>query len=329
MIAVWLAGLLFSSPGPSPASDGVQDRVAQEAPASPDVAVELEDVVVTGRSLDTMIRNFVGEVAEPNRGRGLARWDGPVCVGVSNLQADAAQYLADRISTVADDLGLEPGAPGCTPNIVVIATEDAEALARTLVSERRRAFRMGGAGMDRGGDALEDFVETDRPVRWWQMAMPVDSETGARATRLAGDCNGPECAGGVIGFAPRTNVFAASRLRTQFVDNLMRAVVIVDVDQVQDLSILQLADYIAMVSLAQINPDADTSGYASILNVFDDPDGSASLTSWDEAFLGGLYSAERNAAAQIARRGEIVDAIHSEHRRLRDRQSNDAMATSD
>lgn len=333
MIAVWLAGLLFSSPGPSPASDGGQDPVAQEAPASPDVAVELEDVVVTGRSLDTMIRNFVGEVAEPNRGRGLARWDGPVCVGVSNLQADATQYLADRISTVADDFGLEPGSPGCTPNIVVIATEDAEALARTLVSERRRAFRMGGSGMDRGGDALEDFVETDRPVRWWQMAMPVDSETGQRVVRLSGDCTGRLCAGGTdmsaMAFAPQYNVFAASRLRNQIVDNLIRAVVIVDVDQVQDLSILQLADYIAMVSLAQIDPDADTSGYASILNVFDDPDGSASLTSWDEAFLGGLYSAERNAAAQIARRGEIVDAIHSEHRRLRDRQSNDAMATSD
>lgn len=332
MIAVWLASLLFSSPGPSPASDGVQDRVAQEAPASPDVAVELEDVVVTGRSLDTMIRNFVGEVAEPNPRRGLARWDEAVCVGVSNLQADAAQYLADRISTVADDLGLEPGAPGCTPNIVMIATDDAEALARTLVSERRRAFRMGGAGMDRGGDALEDFVETDRPVRWWQMAMPVDSETGQRVVRLSGDCSGPECAGGsgsVLAFAPQYNVFAASRLRTQIVDNLIRAVVIVDVDQVQDLSILQLADYIAMVSLAQIDPDADTSGYASILNVFDDPEGSASLTSWDEAFLGGLYSAERNAAAQIARRGEIVDAIHSEHRRLREDQSGEDAGVQD
>jgi hypothetical protein len=183
--------------------------------------------------------------------------------------------------------------------------------------------------MDRGGDALEDFVETDRPVRWWQVAVPVDSETGARATRLAGDCNGSECAGGVIGFAPRTNVFAASRLRTQFVDNLMRAVVIVDVDQVRDVSILQLADYIAMVSLAQIDPDADTRGYASILNVFDDPEGSASLTNWDLAFLGGLYSAERNAAAQIARRGEIVDAIHREHGRLRGDQSGDDAGVQD
>lgn len=320
MIAAWLASLLLSAPSGLDETLLTQERVVQQAPATSASAVELDDVVVTGRSLDTMIRNFVGEVAEPNRGRGLARWDDTICVGVSNLQADAAQYLADRISTVADDLGLQTGAPGCTPNILVIATDDAEALARTLVTERRGAFRMGGTGMDRGGDALEDFVETDRPVRWWQVALKVDSETGQRAVRLPGDCNGSECAGGVIGFAPRTNVFAASRLRTQFIDDLMRSVVIVDVDQLRGVSLLQLADYIAMVSLAQIDPDADTRGYASILNVFDDPDGSTSLTNWDLAFLGGLYSAERNAAAQIARRGEIVDAIHDEHGRLREQQ---------
>lgn len=322
MIAVWLAGMMIATAAPSPTDAVVQDPVTRTAPAGPEVAVELEDVLVTGRPLDAMIRNFVGEVAEPNRGRGLARWDSEVCVGVSNLQAEAAQYLVDRISTVADDLGLQPGAPGCTPNIVVIVTDDADALARTLVTERRRAFRMGGAGMDRGGDALEDFVEADRPVRWWQMAVPVDAETGQRATRIAGDCTGVKCGGGggqtVLAFAPNINVFAASRLRTQIVDNLIRAVVIVDVDQVRDVSILQLADYIAMVSLAQIDPDADTSVYASILNVFDDPEGSASLTSWDQAFLGGLYAAERNAAAQIARRSEIVDAIHDAHGRLRE-----------
>lgn len=317
MIALLVAGFVLAAPLDAAVGQSSTGPAPQEPSPQADVSVQLEDVVVTGRPLDTLIRNFVGEVAEPNRGRGLARWSDAICVGVTNLRADAAQYLADRVSTVASDLGLQPGAPGCTPNILVIATDDAEGIARTLVDERRRAFRMGGAGMDRGGDALEDFVETDRPVRWWQVAVQVDSETGQRAVRLPGDCNGSECAGGVIGFAPRTNVFAASRLRTQFVDNLIRTVVIIDVDQISNVSILQLADYIAMVSLAQIDPDADTGGYASILNVFSDPEGSASLTDWDQAFLGGLYSAERNAASQVARRGEIVDAIRSEHDEIR------------
>jgi len=327
MIAVWLASLAFADPSLPAAPSALQDPVIQSAPVLSGDAVELEDVVVTGRPLDTMIRNFVSEVAEPNRRRGLARWDNRVCVGVVNLRPDAAQYIADRVSTVAGDLGIDVGQPGCTPNVLVVATTDGGALAEALVEERPRAFRLGGSGMDRGGDALEDFVETDRPVRWWQVSFPVDSDSGQRAVRIPGECVG-SC-DDVTDFAPVIRVTGISRLRSQIIDRLSRTVVIVDVDQVQGLSALQLADYIAMVSLAQINPDADTSGYASILNVFDDPDGSTSLTSWDLAFLGGLYAAKRTAAAQIARRGEIVDAIHRQHRQLREGETSDDAGVQD
>lgn len=323
MIGLLLAGALLAAPLPLPASLQAQDPVARQDPAAPEAAVELEDVLVSGRSLDALIRDFVGEVAEPNNRRGLARWEDSVCVGVANLRGETARYLSDRISTVATDMGLAAGAPGCTPNILVIATADAGGLARQLTEERRRAFRMGGAGMDRGSSALRDFVETDRPVRWWQMAMPVDSHTGERAVRLPGDCGGAKCGGSgdggdVMSFAPNTAVFAASRLRTQIVDNLIRAVVIVDVDEVRSVTALQLADYIAMVSLAQIDPNADTSSYASILNVFDAPEISDSLTDWDKAYLDGLYAAERNHVGERADRSEIADSIRRSHDRLRD-----------
>lgn len=315
MLALLITGVLLAAPLPT------QDPPPQ-APAAQE-PVTLEDVTVTGRPLDAMIRNFVSEVAEPNRGRGLARWDDQICVGVVNLRAETAQYLADRISTVAEDVGLTPGAPGCSPTLLVVATDDGEALARSMVETRRRAFRMGGAGMDRGGDALADFVETDRPVRWWQMAMPVDSETGQRATRIPGDCEGMACAGGngsVMAFAPAIGVFAASRLRTQIVDRLIRTIVVVDVDDVAELSILQLADYIAMVSLAQIDPEADTSGYASVLNVFDNPGAADGLMDWDRAYLDGLYASEGNAISRKANRQEIVSAIHDAHEDLRARE---------
>lgn len=316
MIGLLLAGALLAAPSSSTVDPVIQDPVAQQAPATPEAAVQLEDVVVSGRSLEGLINQFVGEVAEPNRHRGLARWEGQVCVGVANLKGEVARYLADRISTVASDMGLETGGPGCSPNVLVVATADGAALARTLVDYRPRAFRMGGAGMDRGGDALRDFAASDRPVRWWQMSMPVDSATGLRAVRLPGDCTN-DCTLAMHA-APQTSVFAASRLNTQIVDAIIRTVVIVDIDEAVGLSVLQLADYIAMVTLAQIDPDADTSGYASILNVFDDPQSSASLTDWDQAYLGGLYGAERTAANWRAGRSEIVDSIRREHGRLRE-----------
>jgi hypothetical protein len=318
MIELFLAGALLTAPQQVPATAPPPVPTMEQEP------VQLEDVVVSGRTLDSLIRDFVGEVAEPNRNRGLARWEDSVCVGVANLNGQIAQYMSDRISTVAIDLGLRAGAPGCTPNILVIATADAGDLARQLTEERRRAFRMGGSGMDRGGAALRDFVETDRPVRWWQMSFPVDSETGDIAVRIPGRCAN-DCTS-TADIAPQIAVNAASRLTTQIVDNLTRAIVIVDVDQVSGVTALQLADYIAMVSLAQIDPDADTSGYASILNVFESPEVSDSLTEWDLAYLDGLYGAERNRVGVRAGRSEIIGSIRRSHEQLRERNAADETA---
>lgn len=311
MAVLALAALLAIAPmqTPPPAPQTVPPQAVEAEP------VELGDVEITGRPLESMIRDFVGEVAEPNRHRGLARWDRDICVGVANLRNEPAQYIADRISTVAADLNLQAGAPGCTPNLLVVATVDGNEMARMLVEERRRAFRMGGAGMDRGGDALEDFRDTDRPVRWWQMSLPVDSETGARATRIPGECQAP-CAS-PADYAPQIAVFAASRLKTQIVDNIIRTIVIVDIDQVSHLSIQQLADFIAMVSLAQIDPDADTRAYASILNLFADPEGNTGLTDWDMAYLGGLYGSERTDLNRRANRSEVARSILRAHGEIR------------
>lgn len=274
--------------------------------------VELDAVTVTGRRLDDLIKGFVGEVAAPNRDRGLARWDGRVCVGVANLRSDLAQYLVDRVSTVAEDVGLETGGPGCTPNILVVATDDGGGLAQALVEERARAFRMGGSGMDRGGAALRDFQQTDRPVRWWQMSVPVDADTGWRAVRIPGECTG--ACESPVDYAPVLTVTSPSRLRSRIVDNLSRTIVVVDIDDTAGkVTSTQLADYIAMVSLAQIDPDADTSRYATILNVFDDPTAADHLTGWDQAYLEGLYDAERGSAGRRAGRGEVVRSIHRAH----------------
>jgi hypothetical protein len=313
MVVIALAALLVAAPMQTP-PPAPQAAIPQSAPAAEE-PVELGEVEVTGRSLDTMIRSFVDEVAEPNHRRGLARWDDRICIGVANLRAEPAQYIIDRVSTVAEDLGVIPGEPGCTPNVIIVASDDPSALARDLVRERRRAFRMGGSGMDRGGDALEAFVSSDRPVRWWQVSMPTDSETGGRATRIPGECRG--ACEGPMDMAPITQTFAASRLQTQIVDYIFRTVVILDINQVGRVSGQQLADYVAMVTLAQIDPDADTGRYASILNVFDEPESAAGLTDWDQAYLQGLYDAERTRKNLRAGRTEIADSIHRAHEELR------------
>ena len=274
---------------------------AQEPPQTsppPQEAVQLGDVTVEGRRLAEMARDFVGEIAAPAQRRGLARWRGDICVGVANLEGEAARYIADRVSTIAEDLGLAPGEPGCTANILVVFADDGEALAAALVDHNRRAFRMGVGGVDRGGAALERFATGDRAVRWWQVSLPVDRDTRERAVRLPGDLS-----------PPVTTVRGVSRLNSQVVDELNKAIVIVDVDLLDGTDIVQLADYVAMVSLAQVDPDADTAGFDTVLNVFADPGSAPGLTPWDWSYLEALYGSERMRQNPQSIADEVADGL--------------------
>ena len=290
MLSIVIAALLGSSlPQTAPPSTPQTDA-ARQVPASP-AAVAIEDVEITGRPRDATVREFVNEVAAPNRNRGIARWEKDVCIGVANLRGAAAQYIVDRMSTVALEIGLTPGEPGCEANVIVIASDSADRVAEELVNERLHAFILGGSGMDQGRAALNAFVRSDRPVRWWQVSMPTDSQTGAAAVRLPGECAGP-CSG-AADFGPKIRLPTSTRLSSPIVDSLIRTVIIVDLEQVGGVNVQQLADYLAMVTLAQIDPDADTHAFQSVLNVFENPASADGLTEWDQTYLRGLYRANR------------------------------------
>ncbi|WP_428148970.1 hypothetical protein [Brevundimonas sp.] len=291
------------------------NRPLQVAPQAAHMGepVRLEDIEVTGRPLTTLIDTFVAEVAAPAGRRNLARWDREVCVGVVNLQDAPARYITNRVYAVAEDIGLRRGAPGCQPNVVIVASAEPDDLARTVTAELPRAFRPGGPGMDRGGAALERFRRSDDAVRWWTVSMPIDSMTGQRAVRIPGECSG-NCS--VTGqFAPNIYMLA-SRVTTQIVDEIVKTVVILDIDKVASVTSQQLVDYVSMIVFAQVDPEADTSAYASVLNVFEAPDAAAGLTQWDRAYLEGLYQAQRTQRGPGAARDEIAASIHRAHTRL-------------
>lgn len=321
MLAPLLASLLFSVV--PDASGSVQATLAQSqaSAASPDAPTDLGDVFVQGRQLRKMTEDFVEEVGQPARGRGLARWHDGVCVGVVNLQPETAQYIVDRVSTVARDIGLTAGEPGCDPSILIIATRDANAFTEQFVAMRPRLFVLGAAGTDLGYNALRRFKTTERPVRWWNVSVPTDSDTGAIAVHLPGQVSGNGTGpGSVMQYAPQINVRGISRISTQIVDVSKRTFIILDIDRIEGANLTQLADYLAMVSLAQVNPDADTSGYSTVLNLFNSPDQVQGLTQWDMAYLTGLYDAQRTRRNETSARTEIASSILRVHHQLTEAQ---------
>jgi hypothetical protein len=280
--------------------------MAQQTPSLSE-ETEVEDIVVPGVPLREQVETFVDDVTAPAPGWGPARWDerGGICVGVVNLRRDAAQALADRVSAVALDLGLSVGEPGCNPNVLIIATDDAPALAAAMIERSPNAFRPRYSGAARRPSALKAFATSDRAVRWWHVSMPVIRDTGRPAVRLPNQ-------------SPPMISRSGSSMTTSITNRLLRAYVIVDVNQAEAISFTQLADYVAMVTFAQIDPDAEVTAYPTILNLFDNPNIAPGLTDWDHAYLGALYGAEMNQRHPNAQAGAVASLMFRERRRAED-----------
>lgn len=297
--------------GPS-GQAGVSGQDVAAVQATEPAAAVLEDILVEARPLAEATSDFVDRIAAPASGRGAATWHRTVCIGVGNLKPDTAEYVVDRISTVAESLGLTPGRPGCEPRVFILFVSDADAAARRLVEARGRRMRIGVSGADLGPDALAAFQRTERPVRWWQSSLPVDADTGQPARRLPGQgpFEAPLNMTRPADFGPQAVTGGASRLRSPLRDDLSEVIIIVDVERVEGVGIVALSDYLAMIALAQINPDADPASYDTILSLFTPGLGPPSgLTDWDRAYLRGLYSAEQNAEAGRGRLRQVANSM--------------------
>ena len=289
-----------------------QDSSPQAAVRTADASQSVDEVVVRGRRLNEIesdlriyIDKFLDEIAKPAHGRGYARWHRSVCVGVHNLETTAAHYVVDRISRVALDLGLEPGEPECTPQVNIVFATNAKETASLMVERQPRIFRpmAGFAGTDLGRAALEEFAKSERAVRWWHVSLPVSAHNGGLAIEVpaARLCGQPYC-------PPQVTVEGPSRIHSGTIDELWDVIIIVDATKLTGTTWPQLADYLAVVSLAQINPKADPAEFDSILNLFSNPAAYSGLTDWDRSYLQALYTFDQERVGP-AQHNEIVSYI--------------------
>jgi hypothetical protein len=281
---------------------------AQEGAAPP----EASDIIVVGRTTEEAVRAFVGEMSAPSRGADqLARWDRRVCPGVAGLRARYARPLIDRLAQRAHDVDLDVGEPGCRPNILIVVSTDPDAVARDLYDNHRRAlgyFDNPGAAT-RGRDALRaTFLNSDAPVRWWHVSNAA-SATGQQIERRSiMPCRGSDVLD-LMHCYPANAMGGVSRLRATTRQDFGGAFIIVDANRLSEIGFdfNALADYLAMVSLAQLDPAADVSSYPSVLNLWRADDEAAHvLTDWDLAYLRGLYSSTREAASVRRHESDIA-----------------------
>lgn len=262
----------------------------------PDAATEVEDVIVDG-TLRDLAQEFVATASAPANYRGLARWERELCIGVIGLRADAAHQIIDRVSDVARELEVLLGEPGCEPNAVIIGTADGRSMAEGLVGERRRAFRIGSTRSNRGSRALETFRTSSDAVRWWHISLPYGENGTCLAIKVFG---GPE---------PCANSYNQSFRGMGVVDVIRRAIVILDVPKLEGTDFNALSDYLAMLVLAQIDPNGETGNFDTVLNLFDDGGEVSGLTQWDWAYLTALYDARLMRLDRPAQADALADIL--------------------
>ena len=295
--------------------------LSQATGQQPEPASQAE-LVVTGVRPE-QIQTFVEQVsAVPPSVRQIARWDEDICFRVAGLPAEQGQVIVDRVSYRAEMVGLHAGREGCRPNVFVFFASDADGFTQQLVERERSLFAYFHEEnvATLGQEALRSFVETPRAVRWWHVIQTRGADgdnLGSDQTQVAAPPppRPEELKGGPDGFSGvQVTRSQGTRVRSVERQDFNRVVIIVDGQKAAGYPVDGIGDYIAMVTLAQIAPGAQTRDYPSILNLFaDDPDVvSFEMTNWDLAYLDGLYRSTRNAASATQQMREISRRMSGE-----------------
>jgi hypothetical protein len=262
----------------------------------------LAEVTVTAQrtELAPRVSEFVNQIAVPENGgeTGLSRWDAPpVCPLVSGLPQRDGEFILARLTEIAHAAAAPLGGEQCRPNLYILVTREPEDLLRGM-ERRNRRFTFGydiSWRTETPEGVVDEFIKTPRAVRVWY-DQQVRSSDG-----LPLDCPTPP--------TPCTS-FASQATRVSFntVQTFSRVFVIVDRTQLRGVKLGQLADYVAMVALAKLKPDAYLGDVPTILQLFSGAPQAAptSMTDWDQSFLKSLYATEQTSRLQ---RGEIARAM--------------------
>lgn len=286
LAALFVAGVIAGQTNPA------------AAPLVQEPGTELPGIDVTGaRAMEERARAYVSTVASPPRNRNPARWENRVCIAAVNMGPTFAQSMVDRVSQVAQELGLSAGDPGCDPDVLIVMAEDAQQTAAELVRRRPGVFRPEGNGVALGRDELEAFTQGSAAIRWWHVSTVVDMRTRMPAV-TNGDRKAPLALSNNVG---------PSFIRTQLGDYLRKAIIVIDADQVGEIGFDRLSDYVAFVALAQVDADADYTGHDTILNLLKDPQ--ARLSEWDRAYLKSLYDVDPTLGGPGRLTGHIASGL--------------------
>ena len=217
----------------------------------------------------------------------LVRWNTPICLFAAGLNPEDVKFVLARLSQISSSAGAPLARTPCQPNFVIVATSEPDRVLEAWYARNNQLF-----GNARPAQ-IRQFLESSRsrPIRVWYN-INLGRKSGVR--------NGH--------FVPSNNRAESSPFIGNAAFDFFSIFAIIDTNRTEHVTPDQLADYVAMVGLTNVNVDADIGSAPSILRLFalsaeHQPSG---LSSWDAAFLKALYQSNQTSRTQ---RFEIAERI--------------------
>jgi hypothetical protein len=273
---------LFSGAALAQAAASVPAR----QPGSSSAGADLDAVVVTGRRrqqlFDERLNTFVTSITTRPREESLPRWQVSICPFVAGGTDEFNEYVRLRIWQIARHAGAPLAADDCGPNLVVVLTREPQEFLEEWWSEEHRLFNQ-----EKGVTPIKRFIASDEVVRVWYNSCPMAPVWA----KTFGRRKVPPCYTGTPG----------SRLTWSTVRAIYSVIVVVDAGRIEDLTVGQLADYLAMVGLAQLRRDQELGALPTILRLFAEqgPARPQGMSSWDKSFLEALYRSDVTSVTQL------------------------------
>jgi hypothetical protein len=265
-----------------------------EAQTLPPIQVEAER-----RSVAKRVRTFVTAITPRDFADSLARWNHAICPVIVGPSEDQSDMILARLSAISSAAGVPLAKKPCKANLYIVENPAPEQLLQVWRKRDRLLF----------GDAalvtIDRFLNTPRAVRVWYNTSP-----GGPQDIAAAGASATAATGSAIDAAAN-----AAALEFSEVLHFTSVIIVVDSKRLKGVALGQLADYVAMVGLAKIDPEANVGGAPSILRTFAASAGNseepvpASMTAWDQGFLRGLYVTRQSSRLQ---RSAIEDVMVNE-----------------
>jgi hypothetical protein len=217
----------------------------------------------------------------------IVRWNTPICLLVAGLTAEDIKIVSAKVSQISSSAGAPLARAPCQPNFIIVATSEPDRVLNAWYARDNRLFGAATPAL------IRQFLEgsQSRPVRvWYNMDMG----------RKAGMRNGH--------FIPSNTRAESSAFVGNAAYDFFSIFAIIDTNRTEHTMLDQLAAYVAMAGLTNVDLDAELGSAPSILQLFthsaeNQPSG---LSSWDSAFLKALYQSNQTSRTQ---RYEIAERV--------------------